>query len=82
MIEVKQAKTLQELASGNVVEHPDHYAGDGEYRVHGRDALDDERRQLRTASDCRALVGGGVQVHLAVAAQGRRSGFTEMQAVP
>ena len=32
MIEVKQAKTLQELAgclAGNPVEHPDHYAGDG-----------------------------------------------------
>lgn len=32
MIEVKQAKTLQELAgclAGDPVEHPDHYAGDG-----------------------------------------------------
>ena len=38
MIEVKQAKTLQELAgclAGNPVEHPDHYAGDGKIEYIG-----------------------------------------------
>ncbi len=29
MIDVKQAKNLQELAGENLVEHPSHYSGDG-----------------------------------------------------
>lgn len=30
MIETKNAKSLAELSQGNAVEHPDHYAGDGQ----------------------------------------------------
>lgn len=30
MIEMKNAKSLGELSRGNAVEHPDHYAGDGQ----------------------------------------------------
>lgn len=30
MIETKHAKSLGELSRGDAVEHPDHYAGDGQ----------------------------------------------------
>lgn len=35
MIETKNAKSLVELSQGNVVEHPDHYAGDGQIECMG-----------------------------------------------
>ena len=37
MIETKKANSLVELANGDSVEHPDHYAGDG--RIECMDAM-------------------------------------------
>lgn len=82
MIETKNAKSLAELTQqGNAVEHPDHYAGDGQIECMDamRSMMSGEQYGMPTLSA--SLVGMRLQVPLALAAQERRAGLAEVQAV-